>query len=75
MRGKDEGRKIRFNQGDGAVFHFARGVAFRMDIGKLFDFERPFQREGVGLPASKEEHALAFRILPGQGFCFGLHGG
>ena len=44
---QSHGRKRGINQRDGTVLHFARGVAFRVDVGNLLELQRPFERNRV----------------------------
>ena len=53
---ESHGRETRVDQGDGPVFHFARRIALGVDVGYLFELQRPLQRDGIlVLPADVEE--------------------
>ena len=54
-RGDDDYRQIFVNQGVGAVLHFAGGIAFGVDVGNFFQFERAFEGDGVVDAASEVE--------------------
>ena len=49
------------------MFHFAGGIAFRVDIGNLFQFERPFEGDRIIDPAAEIEKVRAVREIPRQG--------
>ena len=54
------------DEGVGAVFHFAGGVAFGVDVADLFELEGAFEGDGVVDAAAEEEEVAGVRELPGE---------
>ncbi|MFM1941609.1 MAG: hypothetical protein RI897_591 [Verrucomicrobiota bacterium] len=62
--GDDENRWGAFvDHGDGPVFHFCGGIAFRMDVGDLLEFEGAFECYGEIELASQEEEILCLLVF------------
>ena len=54
------------NERNGAVFHFRREIAFGVDIGNLFEFQRALEGDREGVAAAQEEEIVGFGIFQGQ---------
>src|SRR5262249_47994380 len=54
------------DEGDGAVFHFAGGVAFGVDVGNLFELEGAFERNRVVVAAAEEEEVAGVAVAAGD---------
>ena len=54
LGGHDDDGHVLINEGDGAVLHLGGGVAFRVDIRYLLQFQGPFQRDGIVDTAAQE---------------------
>ena len=65
-RGDDDGGHPLIDQGDGAMFHLAGGIAFGVDVADLFEFERPFAGNGVVDAAAQVEEIVIVVELFGQ---------
>ena len=59
-------RQVFIDQGDRAVLHLARRIAFGMDIGNFLQLERPFQSDRIVQMAPEiKEVGLAEKLLGG----------
>ena len=45
------------------MLHLSGGIAFGMDVGKLFELERPFQSQRIAMPPAKVEEIAHLRVL------------
>ena len=64
-RDDDDGESI-VDEGDGAVFHFAGGISFGVNIGEFFEFQGAFAGDGVeGVASEVEEGVSAQEFLGG----------
>jgi hypothetical protein len=74
LDGDDEDGHIFVDEGDGAMFHFAGGVAFGVDVGDFFEFEGAFEGDGVVVAASEEEAMIFMGEFWGEGLDLGVEG-
>ena len=64
VTGEKHDRQVLIDQRIGTVFHFARGIAFRMNIGQLLQFQRPFESDREMNAARQEQKvSLAEKAL------------
>ncbi len=59
-------RQILVDQGVGSVLHFAGGIAFGVNVGDFFEFERAFESDGVMNTAAEVKEIRVAKKLPGQ---------
>ncbi len=65
--GYGDQRGVGVEEGDGAVFEFAGGEAFGVDVGDFFEFECTFESGGIADATPDEYHAAAMRHALRQG--------
>ncbi len=66
-RGEDDDRHRAVDQRDGAVFQFARCIAFGVDVADFLQFQRPFQRQREHRAPAQEQHVLRLGHGGGDG--------
>ncbi len=66
MRGQYDDRQIFVDQGVGAMFHFARWIAFGVNVRDFLEFQRAFKRDGIVNAPSEEKKVLRAVELPGK---------
>src|ERR1700730_7481921 len=70
-RSESDHRHALIDERDGTMLHLPGGIALGVDVGDLFELERPFERDRVMDPAAQEEEVR----VPGQFGGAGSHVG
>src|ERR1700739_3876382 len=74
LRGDGDDGEDFVDEGVGAVFHLAGGVAFGVDVGDLLELERAFEGDGVVDAAAEEEEVVGGGEDFGEGFALAFEG-
>ena len=62
----DDHRHVLVDERDRPMFQLPRRIAFGMNIGNFLEFQRPFERQGIGRAAAEIKHVADLGDFPRQ---------